>query len=109
MESEIEKNKDKKKIKLDNHIIIDDDGFCETSLKRNSPLNIYFHNLIENHKTNIKMQFDKTESLVKNFFFCPQMFNILLDYTYVLPLWSGIMLNYWGCQNKGPRSRIHKY
>ena len=89
-----ESNKKKRKKQVQNIMIVDDD-FSEDSLKNNSPFKIYYDKLIKKHAQNVKLKLLNHEKDTINFYFCPEMFNILLDYTHVLPFWTGIMLNYW--------------
>ena len=42
----------------------------------------------------------------ENFFFCPQLFEILTDYTYILPFWTGIIIKYWKSINPNFESHV---
>ena len=84
-----EKDDDKKnifkKFKANQNILILDNDFKESNLKMSSPFKIYFDKLINKHSQNIKMKLKNYNEKKENFFFCPQLFEILTDYTYILP------------------------
>ena len=95
-----------KYVKSKEHMIIIDDDFCENSLKQSSPFKIYFDKLIKQHAKNIKISEEKKENIKNNFYFCPEMFNILIDYIYIIPFWNGIILNHWKLLNPSYKSSI---
>ena len=95
-----------KKYRSNQNIMILDDDFNESSLKKNSPFKIYYENLIKKHSQNVKLKLKLKDKLEENFYYCPQMFGILLEYTYILPFWTGLMLNYWKTLNPKYKSII---
>ena len=84
--------------KTGNRCAIKDD-FDEKSLKKNSPFRIYYYKLIKKYMQNIKQNLSTNDNQVLNDYYCPMMFNIILDYIHVLPFWSGIMIGHWTSLN----------
>ena len=105
-----EKDDDKKnifkKFKANQNILILDNDFKESNLKMSSPFKIYFDKLINKHSQNIKMKLKNNNEKKENFFFCPQLFVILTDYTYILPFWTGIIIRYWKSINPNFESHV---
>lgn len=66
----------------------------EENIKKNSPFKHYYDNLIYKFNDQIKdqtIQNSKTD-IIKNEYYSPQLFWILEDKLYLLPLWSGMMI-----------------
>jgi predicted nuclease of predicted toxin-antitoxin system len=95
-----------KKFKANQIILILDNDFKESNLKMSSPFKIYFDKLINKHSQNIKMKLKNYNEKKENFFFCPQLFEILTDYTYILPFWTGIIIRYWKSINPNFESHV---
>jgi hypothetical protein len=64
----------------------------EKSLKENSPFTIYFKKYLKNHSINLRTKKIKITN-EPNEHYCPQLFNIILQYTHIVPLWTGIMIS----------------
>ena len=105
-EKEDDKKNTFKKFKANRNILIIDDDFKESNLKMSSPFKIYFDKLIIKHSQNIKMKLKNSIEKKENFFFCPQLFEILTDYTYILPFWTGIIIKYWKSINPNFESHV---
>lgn len=63
----------------------------EESIAKNSPFKKYFDQLIEKYKNNISKITKPFYS--ENEYYNPQLFNILQKKLYILPLWSGLMID----------------
>ena len=101
-----EKKNGFKKFKANQNILIIDDDFKESSLKTNSPFKIYYDKLINKHSQNIKMKLSNNEEKNENFYYCPQFFDIIMDYTHILPFWTGIMIKFWKKINPNFESHV---
>ena len=64
-----------------------------SSLKNDSPFKKYFDNVLKNIE--IKLQKDNESEIadVENKYYCPELFNIIKSMLYILPFWSGLILN----------------
>ena len=69
-----------------------DDNQIQTvkALKQSSKFQSYFENILSSN-TKILHKYDITNN--KNPFFSPNLIKIIMNYIYVLPMWTGIMLN----------------
>ena len=59
-------------------------------IKKASPFAKYFHNI---YMANMQTINSYSQCNNKNAFYAPQLVQIILNYVYLLPMWSGIMLN----------------
>lgn len=57
----------------------------------NSPFHHYFAEVRKKLDEEFKQSGSK--GLFENEFYCPELYNLLLDQFYLLPVWSGIMLD----------------
>jgi hypothetical protein len=73
---------------------------CESSLKKSSPFTKYFLNVIENFKLSSKCELFGS---IPNEYYFPELFEIIKNYLYVLPLWTGIGLTNNGSMNTTTR------
>ena len=64
--------------------------FDETSLKKSSPFTNYFQNLL---KKQPELNLSTNDSI--NEYYSTDMFSIIVEYLYILPLWSWIMKDLW--------------
>lgn len=68
----------------------------EKTLKANSPFSKYFKKKINFFKTNIELQNIKLEEnvkdLVANVYYGPDLFQLIENQLYILPLWTGLMI-----------------
>ena len=71
------------------------------SLKKKSPFAIYFKNLLSN---DIELERSKlsdiNKKIVENEYYCPEMFQIIVQYLHVVPLWTLISIKQWQNINK---------
>ena len=83
---------------FDHEIIIIDNDFSEDALKKISPFAIHFKKYIKQHQNSVitKPDDDKNE---QNINYCPELFNIIIDYLHILPFWTGIMIEEWKLMN----------
>jgi hypothetical protein len=62
-------------------------------LKNSSPFKKYFEKIIySNFKNKISQEYSK-ENLEENIFYNPALFTLIYDVMYLLPLWSGVLIN----------------
>ena len=61
------------------------------NLKQNSPFKLYFDSQIKSYEISNESTHMEHDNL--NEFYSPCLFNILRDQLYLIPLWSGIMVN----------------
>jgi hypothetical protein len=81
------------KVRKNSNFVILGDDFDEKAFQKNSPFNIYYDKLINNHSKNIKFKESVfSDKIVLNDYFCPQMFNIISNYFHIIPFWTGVML-----------------
>ena len=88
------RERDEMFIELKREFLIKNTDF-KGNIKKNSPFNDYFLAKIQAYQAILKEQ-EKVfgyEQLNNNEFYCPKLFNILVDKLYILPLWSGLMLS----------------
>ena len=62
------------------------------AIKENSLYEKHFRGLF-NELVKSRPQYDSRQEL--NPYFCPDLFKIILDYMYLAPLWTGIMIGFW--------------
>jgi hypothetical protein len=61
------------------------------NIKRSSKFQVYFENLF--HACNkIIVKYDSNSNKETNPFFSPNLVNLIINYLYVMPMWTGIML-----------------
>ena len=67
----------------------------EESIKNSSPFKSYYNNVFQNQANilNQKQELDKSQNYLPNEFFCPELFEILHDKLYLIPLWTGLLLD----------------
>ena len=77
---------------IDSNVYISVD--YEENIKQNSPFKIYYDNLI--NKLNIelseKIKINGLTNCQKNEYYCPQLFSVLEEKLYLIPMWSAIMI-----------------
>ncbi|CAF0909560.1 unnamed protein product, partial [Brachionus calyciflorus] len=61
-----------------------------SSIRSKSPFTSYFEN-IKKSALNTLNEMDTNEE--DNIYFCPQFLKIIFDYMFIMPLWSGVLLN----------------
>jgi hypothetical protein len=61
----------------------------ETSIRSSSPFTAYYLNLVKENLSG----FHNDGSTVKNKYYNPHLFMLLINRLYMLPMWSGLMLN----------------
>ncbi|CAF1144677.1 unnamed protein product, partial [Brachionus calyciflorus] len=66
-------------------------GEKEEIIFRNSPFKTYFDELISKYK--VRIQKTTSKYMINNEYFCPDLFNILENKLYLVPLWTGILIN----------------
>jgi hypothetical protein len=81
-----QKEDDINKINANNGFISEDeiDG-----IKKNSPFNIHFSLILAKYDNTIQ---SKETNLEENEYFCADLFNIVRNYLYIFPLWTGVLL-----------------
>lgn len=67
----------------------------EFEVKKCSPFKTYFDKKVVNYNQMIKKKESETsvDTYILNEFFCPELFDLLNDYLYILPLWTGLLIN----------------
>ena len=79
-----EKNTNSKyKIKKNHQIMIIDNDFQKNALKIDSPFKEYFDKLIRLHNQEVQAQVTNKDEI--NFDYCPELFDILREYLYIVP------------------------
>lgn len=63
------------------------------SYQKNSPFSLYFDTLLKNEEKNIFNEEILFIEYEKNDLYCPSIFNIIRKRLYIMPLWTGILLN----------------
>jgi hypothetical protein len=61
-----------------------------SNIKKDSPYNKYFENILKHCKESTIQNIHQDNPL-----YCPQLFQIIVDYLYLLPLWTGIIISFW--------------
>jgi hypothetical protein len=69
----------------------------EKNIKKNSPYVNHFEGILKSSKEIIPLSGDEPV----NSFFKPELFQIIQDYLYIAPLWSGIIIGAWQIQTYG--------
>lgn len=96
---DIRQNKDRQDNQEFSQFIKDTNVFIsvdfEYEVKKCSPFKTYFETQILRFKQLINKKEDgiSKESIILNEYFCPKLFEILSDYLYLVPLWSGLMID----------------
>ena len=85
------------KIQKNHQIMIIDNDFQKNALKIDSPFKEYFDKLIRLHNQEVQAQVTNKDEI--NFDYCPELFDILREYLYIVPFWTGMMLDYWKTLN----------
>ncbi|CAF1061748.1 unnamed protein product, partial [Brachionus calyciflorus] len=63
------------------------------SLKKSSPFTGYFSSILENIETKINNYRNKNEKYEPNLFFNPNLYLLIKDQLYLVPLWTGILID----------------
>ena len=67
----------------------------ESILKKNSQFSLYFQTLL----TKIQKKSEPININEENEYYCSEMFNIIMDYLYVIPLWTLLTIERWQQMN----------
>ncbi len=89
----------KSKIQKNHQVLIVDSDFPKNSLKTDSPFKVHFDKLIRMHQKEVQAKITNIDENETNFEYCPALFDILREYLYIVPFWTGVMLDYWKTLN----------
>ena len=64
------------------------------NLRKNSQFTEYYEKLLKRHRLNLNTKKFKCKAEL-NPYYCPKIFQILIHYIHLMPLWSGVMLSFW--------------
>jgi len=84
----------KSKIQKNHQVLIVDSDFPKNSLKTDSPFKVHFDKLIRMHQKEVQAKITNIDENETNFEYCPALFDILREYLYIVPFWTGVMMNY---------------
>ena len=76
------------------YLLLPTDSSVDDSLKKNSPFKTHLDAYIKTVKDTSKPT-KQTAATTKNKFFNPQLFCIVEEFFYIVPFWSGIIINMW--------------
>jgi hypothetical protein len=69
------------------------------NIKNNSPFLKYFAELFINYKNIVDKHNENNPNLTAtNEFYCPELFELIVDQIYIMPLWTGLILAKWHVQ-----------
>ncbi len=75
-------------------MLIVDSDFPKNSLKTDSPFKVHFDKLIRMHQKEVQAKITNIDENETNFEYCPALFDFLREYLYIVPFWTGVMMNY---------------